>query len=1014
MAEVEDIINPRGGRFRRNGRFIVLAVIVALLFGLLSLRGVASFYTDYLWFDALNRASVWRQVLGAKIVLTLIFGAFFFVLMWVNLLISDRSAPTHRPPGPEEELIARYHTAIGGRYFLVRTVVSLLFTMVASAGVPSQWEEWLLFVNRKEFGISDPQFGADIGFYVFQLPFLSYVVGWAFAAFVIMLIVTALSHYLNGSVRISVIGGERAKPIVKVHLSAILAVLAVIKALDYWLARYELTTSTRGVLDGAFYTDVNAQLPALYLLIAISLCAVVLLVVNLWRRGWTLPVLAVGLWAFVAIVVGGIYPAFVQRFQVDPNETAREADFADRNIEATRHAFGLEDMTVSPFDYSEVLTPDQIRANAVTVQNARILDPVTVHPTFERFQAERGFYRFLGEDALPGTGELEPTLDTDRYVVDGELRQVILGARELAGEDTANWERRHVRVTHGYGLAMASANATTDEGRPDFLVSTITNDVDDSIDLSFGVPQIYHGEDMGGYSLVSTTVDEVDYVANDGGDVLGNYEGSAGVGLGGIVRQLAFSLRFGQIEPLISNFIDSDTRVIYVRDVRDRVEKLAPFLQYDSDVYPVIINERIHYVIDAYTTTDRYPYSQRSENDRLQTGGLAGPRFNYVRNSVKAVIDAYDGDVSFYVMPVEDPIIEAWRSAFPSLFSDFDEMPDELKNHLRYPQDLFRVQTNMYSTYQIENPVSLLVGTERWAVAQDPGRSVSAGGTFESSIDEQGIVTTREQRVSPYYTLLQLPGEEEPSFVTLRSFVPFDENDDRKELEAFMVGETRPDGSSRLVTYELTSSTAPGPVLVASGIAQTEEITTRLTLLDQAGSQVDFSDLVMLPIDNSILWVRSLYVSAEGTSVPNLEFVIAAIVGETQQIGLGRNLNEALQQLFPGEDFSDIVGEALGDVNGADSTEDDGDGDTGDPDRPATADPDETPAPADTRAPDDTPAPDVESPETLVELLTELDRQFRLSQEALAADPPQRSAWAAAQDRIDELLAQFRSLATGG
>ncbi|MCY3849696.1 MAG: UPF0182 family protein [Acidimicrobiaceae bacterium] len=1014
MAEVEDIINPRGGRFRRNGRFIVLAVVVALLFGLFSLRGVASFYTDYLWFDALDRASVWRQVLGAKIVLTLIFGAFFFVLMWMNLLISDRSAPTHRPPGPEEELIARYHTAIGGRYFLVRTVVSFLFALVASAGVPSQWEEWLLFVNRKEFGISDPQFGADIGFYVFQLPFLSYVVGWTFAAFVIVLIVTALSHYLNGSVRISVIGGERAKPIVKVHLSAILAVLAVTKALDYWLARYELTTSTRGVLDGAFYTDVNAQLPALYLLIAISLCAVVLLVVNLWRRGWTLPVLAVGLWAFVAIVVGGIYPAFVQRFQVDPNETAREADFADRNIEATRHAFGLEDMTVSPFDYSEVLTPDQIRANAVTVQNARILDPVTVHPTFERFQAERGFYRFLGEDALPGTGSLEPTLDTDRYIVDGEVRQVILGARELAGEDTANWERRHVRVTHGYGLAMASANATTDEGRPDFLVSTITNDVDDSVELDFGVPQIYHGEDMGGYALVGTTVDEVDYVANDGGDVLGSYEGSAGVKLGGIVRQLAFSLRFGQIEPLISNFINNDTRVIYVRDVRDRVEKLAPFLQYDSDVYPVIFDDRIHYVIDAYTTTDKYPYSQRSENDRLQRGGLAGPRFNYVRNSVKAVVDAYDGDVAFYVMPVEDPIIEAWRSAFPSLFSDFSEMPDELKEHLRYPQDLFRVQTNMYSTYQIENPVSLLVGTERWAVAQDPGRSVGAGGTFESSVDEQGVVTVREQRVSPYYTLLQLPGEDEPAFVTLRSFVPYDENDDRKELEAFMVGETRPDGSSRLVTYELTSSTAPGPVLVASGIAQTQEITTQLTLLDQVGSQVDFSDLVMLPIDNSILWVRSLYVSAEGTSVPNLEFVIAAIVGETQQIGIGRNLNEALQQLFPGEDFSDIVGEALGDVNGAGSA--DSDGDTGEPDRPATADPDDSDSgtPDDSPDPDDAPSAGDETPETLVELLTELDRQFRLSQEALAADPPQRSAWAAAQDRIDELLAQFRELASGG
>ncbi len=1005
MAEVEDILNPRRRWFRRNGRFVALGAVAVLFIGLLSLRGVASFYTDYLWFDALDRASVWRQVLGAKIILTLIFGAFFFVLMWLNLFISDRAAPTHRPPGPEEEMISRYHAVVGGHYFLVRTAVSLVFSVMAAAGVSSQWEEWLLFTNRKEFGISDAQFGADLGFYIFQLPFLSYVVGWAFAAFVIMLIVTAISHYLNGSVRISVIGGERAKSIVKVHLSVILAVLALIRALDYWLARYELTTSTRGVLDGAFYTDVNAQLPALYLLIAISLCAVVLLVVNLWRRGWTLPVLAVGLWAFVAIVVGGIYPAFVQRFQVDPNETAREADFAERNIKATRQAFGLEEMAVSPFDYSESLTPEQIRNNAVTIQNARVLDPLTVHPTFERFQAERGFYRFLGEDALPGTGALEPTLDTDRYMVDGELRQVILGARELAGEDTANWERRHVRVTHGYGLAMASANATTDEGRPDFLVSTITNDVDDSIELDFDVPQIYHGEDMGGYSLVGTTVDEVDYVANDGGDVLGNYGGSAGVELGGVFRQVAFALRFGQIEPLISNFVDSDTRVIYVRDVRDRVEKLAPFLKYDSDVYPVILEGRVHYVIDAYTTTDKYPYAQRSENDRLQRGGLSGPRFNYVRNSVKAVVDAYDGDVSFYVMPVEDPIIEAWRSAFPSLFSDFSEMPDELKDHLRYPQDLFRVQTNMYSTYQIENPVSLLVGTERWAVAQDPGRSVLAGGTLESQIDEQGVVSFREQRVSPYYTLLQLPGEDDPSFVTLRSFVPFDENDDRKELEAFMVGETRADGSSRLVTYELTNSTAPGPVLVASGIAQTQEITTQLTLLDQVGSQVDFSDLVLLPIDNSILWVRSLYVSAEGTSVPNLEFVIAAIVGETQQIGIGRNLNEALQQLFPGEDFSDVVGVAVGDVSSVDGV-----GGEGVEDRPGLVDSDGSPVVDDIGDSEDPPVLGDELPDTLVDLLVELDRQFRLSQEALAADPPQRTAWAAAQDRIDELLAQFRAL----
>jgi uncharacterized membrane protein (UPF0182 family) len=994
MRAADDLPHRRSRRFRGSGRYIALAVVAILLVLLFSLRGIAGFYTDYLWFESLDRASVWRQVLGAKLALTLIFGGFFFVTMWVNLYIADRSAPAFRPAGPEEELLARYHDVVAGRAGLIRTGVSALFALIAAAGVPSHWEQWLLFVNRKDFGIDDPQFGTDLGFFVFQLPFLSYVVGWAFAAFVIIFILTAIAHYLNGSIRMSVTSGQRATSTVKVHLSAILAVLALIKAADYWLARYELTVSTRGAVDGALYTDVNAQLPALHLLIAISLCAVVLLVVNLWRRGWTLPVLAVGLWAFTAIVVGGIYPAFVQRFQVEPNETSREAEFAARNIEATLAAFGLDGMDVEDFRYTEDLDAGQIRDNEVTVRNARLLDPVTVHPTFERFQAERGFYRFLGQDAVPGNGTFDPALDTDRYLVDGEQRQVVLGVRELQGEEDLNWEREHVRLTHGYGIAMASANATSREGRPDWIVDEIPTNIDDSLELELDRPQIYHGEDMGGYSLISATVDEVDYVDNaTGNDVPSRYDGAGGVSMGSFVRRAAFALRFGQIEPLISNFIDGDTRVIYVRDVRDRVEKLAPFLDFDADAYPVVLDGRIHYVIDGYTTTDRYPYAQRSENNRLREGGLAGPSFNYVRNSVKAVVDAYDGDVTIYVMPIDDPIIEAWRSAFPELFTDFSEMPEELRDHLRYPQDMFRVQTNMYARYQVSGPESLIIGTERWAVAQDPGRSVQAGGTLEATTDEAGVVTSREQRINPYYALLELPGEDDASFVTLRTFVPFDPNDDRKELEAFMVAETEADGTSRLVTYEMTNTQAPGPVLVASGIAQTEEITRELTLLNDNGSIVEFGDLLLLPIDDSILWVRSLYVSAEGTSVPNLEFVIAAI-GEGQQIALGRSLEDALNQLFPGEDFSDVVGVVAGDGVRADP---DGDGDE----------------------PDDTGGDDTDGEEppptqlTLEEIVAEIDEQWQRSLDALAEDPPDRQSSAAALDRIDELLAEARRLTDG-
>ncbi len=952
-----------------------------MVFLLASLSGIAGFYTDYLWFDALDLAAVWRRVLGAKVALTLIFGGLFFVFMWLNLFLSDRAAPTFRPAGPEEELLSRYHDVIAGRKGLLRTGVSALFALVAAASVSGQWEEWLLFTNRQDFGIKDPQFNVDVGFYVFQLPFLSFVVSWAFGSFVMIFILTAISHYLNGSIRITAVSGSRATPTVKVHLSAILAVLALIKAADYWLDRYELTVSDRGAVDGALYTDVNAQLPAIYLLIAISLSAVVLLVINLRLRGWTMPVLAVGLWAFTAIVVGGIYPAFVQRFQVEPNETTREAEFVARNIEATQFAFGLDDSDVErrEFDYTDELTADQIRSNAETVANARLLDPVAVHPTFEREQTERDFYRFVGVDTDPSTSA-GTALDTDRYVIDGELRQVVVGARELQLDEALSWEREHVRLTHGYGLAMATANTPTSAGSPDFVVSGLPTSVDESLDSAVERPQLYHGEDLGGYALVDTTVSEIDYVDSEtGADVPFLYDGAGGVDMGSFLRKAAFALRFRQIDPLISNFVDGDTRIIYNRDVHNRVEALAPFLDFDADAYPVIVDGRILYVIDGYTTSNRFPYSQSSENGRLSEGGLSGSAFNYVRNSVKAVVDAYDGTVSFYVMPTEDPIIEAWRDAFPELFSDFEEMPATLRDHLRYPQDLFRVQTNMYARYQVEDPEALIIGTEAWAVAQDPGRTVRAGGTEETSTDEFGVETSSERRVNPYYSLLTLPGEEDPSFVTMRTFVPFAEDDGRKELEAFMVGETTADGLSRLVSYEMNSASAPGPVLVATSIAQNEEIAQRLTLLNANGSTVEFSDVLLLPIDNAILWVRSLYVAAEGTSVPTLENVIVS-VGEGEQLAIGANLEAALENLFPGQQFDSILDNPAGGAV--------------------------EPPPTDT----DDVVDDDGLPDSLEELIVELDELWRESNEALAEDPPDRVTWAAALDRIDELLDFSRSL----
>jgi len=887
-----------GSRFGRRGRIIALAVFAGLVVLGLSLRGIARFYTDYLWFDSLERTDVWGRVLVAKIALALIFGAAFFVLMWLNLLIADRLAPRSRPPGPEEELLSRYHAAVGGRTLLVRTAVSLLFTFMVCAGVSSQWEKWLLFVNRKDFGIDDPLFNTDIGFYVFQLPFLSFVVGWAFAAFVVIFLLVAAAHYVNGGIRVQtpVRGAERVTPQVKVHLSAILAVLALIKAADYWLARYELTTSSSGVVDGALYTDVNARLPALGLLLLISLFAVVLLVVNLRRRGWVLPVLAVGLWAFVAVVVGGMYPAFVQRFRVDPNETAREAEYTIDNIAATRSAYSLtpgDDVALEEFNYRENLDPAQIRSAEPTVRNARILDPVTLTDTFEKDQGERDFYQF------------SEVLDVDRYEIDGELTQVVLAARELNLSELSSWERQHVAITHGYGLAMAQANVTDVRGSPEFVTAGLPVDVDPRLGIDLTEPQIYVGENISGYALVGATRDEVDYVDGNGQDVSFRYDGEGGVAMGSFLRRTAFALRFAELDPLISNFVGGETSIIYLRDVRERVSQVIPFLELDSDVYPVVFEGRIHYVVDAYTTTGGYPYSQKADARGLADGAdLQAAGANYVRNSVKAIVDGYDGDVTLYVMPGRDPIIEAWQGAFPDLFEDFEAMPAELRDHLRYPHDLFTVQTNMWASYQVTEPEALIIGTEKWAVAQDPGRSVAAGNTAETVVDETGVVSSRERRVSAYYSLIQLPGEEDVSYVILRSFVPVSDDDSRKELTAFMVAETRPDGSSRLVSYEMSNLLAPGPAIVASNISTNPEISARLTLLNDQGSSVDFGDLLLLPVDDSVLYVRSLYVRAQGTQIPLLAGVIAAVGDRT---ALADTFEEALEALYPNEDFSDII-----------------------------------------------------------------------------------------------------------
>ncbi len=962
-----------GRRTRRPGsrrvRVIAFGLLIVGSVLMLSMRGLAGFYTDYLWFDQLGYGDVFRSVLLAQVVLVALFTALFFVICFVNLTVADRLAPIVRPPGPEEDLLARYHVAVGRRARMVRVVGSALLALLAGLGVSDRWQEWLLFTNGGDFGIEDAQFGKDIGFYVFKMPFTSFVVGWLFGTLIVTLVVTTVLHYLNGGIRLQTVG-ERVQPAVKAHLSLLLGLLALVKAADYWLARYELTTSTRGAVHGATYTDVKAQLPAINLLILISLFAVILLIVNIRRRGWVLPVLAVGLWAFVALVMGNIYPAVIQNLRVEPAESEKEAEYIGRNIEATRQAFGLDDVTVLQLDgMDNVITGEDLLANPGTVRNIRVLDPLVVQGTFDRLQGEREFYRFSRE------------LDSDRYLVGGEPTQVMIGARELEPNVTRSWESQHVAFTHGYGVALAPVSRVRATGDPEFLIGDLPISIDPSISVTIDQPQIYVGEELGGYAIVGASRDEVDYTDENQETLEVRYAdigGEGGVSMGSLVRRVAFSLRFGELEPLISNFITEDSRVIYVRDVRERVEKLAPFLRFDADPYPVLHEGGIVYVIDGYTTTNRYPYAQRAPVRELPSQSGLRSGFNYVRNSVKAVVDAFDGSVTFYVADADDPIIRAYEGAFGSLFLPISEMPVELVEHLRYAEDLFRIQTELWGAYHVDDTENFYQRASEWAVSQDPGRT-GEGARDLVLVDEQGIrIGTRDMRMAPYRTMLDLPGGDETEFVILRAFVPLDEQDARKELAAYIVGRSDDEHYGELVLYRPPTSNFDGPALSEERIRNDEEVATLQTLLSQRGSTVLFGELLLVPIENSVLYVRPLYVQAEGdNTVPELERVIVA-VGEA--VVMADSLQEALEVLTD-TDLSGIFGESTGAStpsgnNTGDST---GDGAGADP-KP------------------------IDLPDSVTDIVAELGGLQVDAAKALAEDPPDWIEWGQIQARAQQLL----------
>ncbi len=886
---------PTPIRPRSAPRRLISIVVGGLFLLLFTLRSIATFWTDYLWFDSIDVTSVWRTLIFTRVWMVAVATVVAALLIWLNLWLADRLSP-RRPAligSPDEELLERWQSWVRNRVFWFRLGVSIGLGLLIGLGASLWWQDFLLFRHGGDFGIVDPIFNNDVGLYVFRLPFYRALFGWVFQLFVVVALVVAVVHYLNGGIQVQM--ERRVTPGVKVHLSVIFALLALLKAVGYRLDTWDLLYSERGRVVGASYTDVNAQLPALRLLILISVVAAVILLVNLWFRGWTLPLVALGLWLFTSIVIGGLYPTFVQRFRVIPDEVNKEVEYVGYNIDATRQAYGLSDVQVRNFAASSDLDFEDLENNQATIDNIRLWDPSVLATTFRELQEIRAFYRI--ED-----------VDVDRYEIDGDLTQVMISARELDERNIpgGGWVNEKLVYTHGFGAVLSPANDVTSVGQPQFLIKDIPP-VSQAEELEIDQPRIYFSDTATtDYRIVNTDELEVDFPISDSEVSRNSYEGGGGVTLGGFFRRAAWALRFGDVDVLISSQPRADSQVLIARNIRERIQKLAPFLHGDADPYLVLQDGGLTWVMDLYTVTDDYPYSAEALTGRLDRSPGLPMGFNYIRNSVKATVDTYTGEVTFYVIDESDPLILAQRRIFPDLFTD-SEVPDTLRRQFRYPEDMFRVQSDMYLLYHMTQPRDFFNNVDPWQIASDPSTSgrPDLRGTI---IDDEG---TPVRPMLPYYLLMRLPEDDELSFLIMQPFTPAN----RPNMVSFMVAKSGPDAYGEIVDFRLPSASAQqGPGQVGQFINQDPEIAAEFTLLSQGGADIIQGNMLLVPIEESLLYVQPIYVRADdegggdGQGIPEFK---RAVVSFNGQIEMRESLGEALAAIFgdaPGDQDPDDDG----------------------------------------------------------------------------------------------------------
>ena len=823
------------------------AILILVLFALLLSGNLVSLYTDWLWFIEIGQLPVLITRLTAELKLGLALGAVLFIILYLNLLWAHRSRNSDRWPRAPEWIDLAVRTQIDPQIAKGIPLLSLVAAFFGGLNGAAQWDTFLIAKNASGFGLSDPVFGNDFGFYVFQLPFLNFAQGWLTGVLVFVAILTALLYVYHGGLGIGprglIIDGKTKR-----HLTALVGAILAVKAAGYRLSAYELLFTTRGVVTGAVYSDVHARIPALNLLTGLALIAAVAVIVGGYGRGWRIPIGAIVILFAVQFLGVSIYPELLHRFRVLPNEIVLERPYIQENIKSTRYAFGLNNIEEQEFPAEENLSLQDLSRNDLTLKNVRLWDHRPLLSTYRQLQQIRTYYDFVG-------------VDNDRYPIDGEYRQVMLSPRELSSRNLpggANWINEHLTYTHGYGVAMGPVNRISKEGLPEFMIKDIPPV--SSVPLKVTRPEIYYGELTNSYVFVKTKSLEFDYPLGDKNEYT-VYNGKGGVPVDSLWRKLLFSVEFGSMKILLSNDITSDSRALYYRNILERVRRLAPFLSYDDDPYLVITQEgRLVWIVDGYTATDRIPYAYRLR-------GLG----NYLRNSVKGVIDAYDGTVSLYINDPDDPLIRTYSKIFPGLFKPLDEMPADLRAHLRYPEDLFSVQAHLYATYHMQDPQIFYNREDLW-----------------------NIPSKGDRAMEPYYTIMKLPKETKEEFILMIPYTPAN----RDNMAAWLAARADAPHYGKLIVYLFPKQKLIyGPRQIEARIDQDGYISQQISLWNQRGSQVIRGSLLVIPIENSLLYIEPLYLSAEAGSLPELRRVIVAY---GNQLSMQDNLEGALAAIFGG------------------------------------------------------------------------------------------------------------------